>query len=40
MTNLNPDQPHHGAHGVGWVTLADGVRMDPAWLSLDPWIGS
>ena len=33
MTNLNPDQPHHGAHGLGWVTLADGVRMDPAWLS-------
>jgi hypothetical protein len=33
MTNLNPDQPHDGAHGVGWVTLADGVRMDPAWLS-------
>jgi hypothetical protein len=33
MTNLNPDQPHHGAHDLGWVSLADGVRMDPAWLS-------
>ena len=33
MTNLDPDQPRDGGHGLGWVTLADGVRMDPAWLS-------
>jgi hypothetical protein len=33
MTNLNPNQRHDREHGVGWVSLADGVRMDPAWLS-------
>jgi hypothetical protein len=33
MTNLDPDQPRDGEHGVGWVTLADGVSMDPVWLS-------
>jgi hypothetical protein len=33
MTNLNPDQPDYGGHGLGWVTLADGLRMDPAWLA-------
>jgi hypothetical protein len=33
MSNLNPDRPRDGEHGVGWVTLADGVRMDPAWLN-------
>jgi len=31
MTNL--DQPRDSKHGLGWVTLGDGVRMDPAWLS-------
>jgi hypothetical protein len=33
MTDLSPDQPRDGEHGVGWVTLADGMRMDPVWLS-------
>jgi hypothetical protein len=33
MTNLNPDPPHDGEQGVGWVTLADGIEMDPAWLA-------
>jgi hypothetical protein len=33
MTNLNADQPHDDEHGLGWVTPADGLRMDPAWLS-------
>ena len=33
MTNLDPDQPRDGEHGVGWITLADGVTVDPAWLS-------
>ena len=33
MTNLDPDQPGGGEHGLGWVTLADGITRDPAWLS-------
>jgi hypothetical protein len=32
MTNLDPDQPRDD-HGVGWVTLTDGVTMDSAWLT-------
>jgi hypothetical protein len=31
MTNLNPDNSED--HGLGWVTLADGVDMSRAWLT-------
>jgi len=33
MTNLERAQLDDGGHGLGWVTLADGVRVDPAWLA-------
>ena len=33
MTNLDPGQPRDGGHGLGWVTLGDGVRTDSAWLA-------
>src|SRR6266496_1473306 len=32
MTNLDPDQPRED-HGLGWITLADGVTMHSAWLT-------
>jgi hypothetical protein len=33
MTNLNPDNTNRDDHGLGWVTLAEGVDMSRAWLS-------
>jgi hypothetical protein len=33
MTNLNPDSTNRDDHGLGWVTLAEGVDMSRAWLS-------
>lgn len=33
MTNLNPDSTNRGDHGLGWVTLAEGVDMSRAWLA-------
>jgi hypothetical protein len=35
MTNLNPDSTNRDDHGLGWVTLAEGVDMSRAWLSAD-----
>src|SRR6266536_3894250 len=32
MTNLDPDQPRED-HGLGWITLTDGVTMHSAWLT-------
>jgi hypothetical protein len=32
MTNLDPDQPGED-HGLGWITLTDGVTMHSAWLT-------
>jgi hypothetical protein len=33
MTNLDPDQPRDDDHGLGWITLTDGVTMHSAWLT-------
>ena len=32
MTNLDPEQPLED-HGLGWITLTDGVTMHSAWLT-------
>ena len=32
MTNLDPEQPRED-HGLGWITLTDGVTMHSAWLT-------
>lgn len=33
MTNLNPDSTNRDDHGLGWVTLAEGVDMSRTWLA-------